>query len=178
MSKHNESPAVERVRTAFERRRKVFARSPATAQGTAVTRVRLQDGVTCEIEDGTWELKADFSEKSGGAGEGPDPGVLGRAGLGSCLAIGYSMYAALRGVPLDELTVEIQADYDARGETAVDDSVTPGYLQVRALVSVTSPASEEDVAAVLAEAERYSPWLTIVRDPVPIVVERSISAAD
>lgn len=178
MSQHTETPAAERVRKALERKQKAFARSPAIAQGTAVTRVQLRDGVTCEIEDGAWKLTADFGEKSGGAGEGPDPGVLGRAGLGSCLAIGYSMYAALRGVPIDELTVEIQADYDARGETAVDDSVTPGYLQVRALVSVTSPAPEEDVAAVLAEAERYSPWLTIVRDPVPIVVERTINAAD
>lgn len=172
------SEAAERVREALERKRKVFARSPSTAQGTAVTRVRLRDGVTCEIEDGAWKLAADFSEKGGGAGEGPDPGVLGRAGLGSCLAMGYAMYAALRGVPLDELTVEVQADYDARGETGVDDSVTPGYLQVRVVVSATSPAPEDEVAAILDEAERYSPWLTIVRDPVPIAVERTIHAAD
>jgi len=35
----------------------------------------------------------------------PTPGVLGRAALGSCLAIGYMMYAAKTGVPLAGLEV-------------------------------------------------------------------------
>jgi hypothetical protein len=76
-------------------------------QGTAVTRVRLVDGLACEIEEGAWKLVADMSPKSGGEGKGPNPGILGRGALGSCLAIGYAMWAARLGVPLTSLEVEV-----------------------------------------------------------------------
>ena len=169
------SDTAARIRTAIERNRKVLARRPSVGQNTAVTRVRVRDGMTCDIEAGSWTLTADMSEKYGGRGEGPDPGVLGRAGLGSCLAIGYMIFAARRGVPIDDLTVEVQADYDVRGELAVDDSVSPAYSEIRLVVEARSSAPEAEVAAVLDEAERYSPWLTIIRDPMNVVVERTIT---
>lgn len=168
------SGSAEGIRTAFERNAKAVGLRPSIGRGTAVTRVRLRDGLTCEIEDGPWSLTADMSEKYGGRRAGPDPGVFGRAGLGSCLAAGYAMWAARLGVPLDELTVEIQADYDARGELGVDDSVSPAYGEVRVLVDVRSPAPEADVAAALAEAERHSPWLHVFRDRIAVRCEATI----
>jgi hypothetical protein len=59
--------------------------NPAAGQGTAVTRTVIRSGVTCDIEDGSWKLIADEMPGDGGAGLGPDPGVFGRAALGSCL---------------------------------------------------------------------------------------------
>jgi len=170
-----ESPRAERIRTALERNAKAVSIRPSIGQGTAVTRVRLGEGLACDIEDGAWSLKADLSEKSGGTREGPDPGVMGRAALGSCLAVGYAMFAARRGVPIDELTVEVQADYDVRGELAVDDSISPAYSEIRLMVKVRSDAPEADVAAMMSEAEKHSSWLHIVRDPMRVVVDTTIS---
>jgi len=168
---------AERIRTAFERNAKAVGLRPSIGQGTAVTRVRLRDGLTCDIRDGAWSLTADMSEKYGGNRAGPDPGVFGRAGLGSCLAAGYAMWAARRGVQIDELTVEIQADYDARGELGVDDTVRPAYSEVRIVVDVKSPASEAEVAAMLEEAERHSPWLQVFREPVSVAREARIASS-
>jgi uncharacterized OsmC-like protein len=86
------------IKTILDRNAKALELRPIIGQGTAVTKVRLTEGLACEIEEGAWNLKADMSEKSGGANTGPNPGVLGRAALGSCLAIGYAMWAARRGV--------------------------------------------------------------------------------
>lgn len=163
--------ATERIRTAFERNAKAVSLRPSVGQGTAVTTVRLRDGLTCEIEDGPWSLTADMSESYGGNAKGPDPGVLGRAGLGSCLAVGYAQWAARRGVPIQELTVEIEADYDARGELGVDDDVSPAYSEVRVVVTVESEAPEAEVCAALSEAEAHSPWLTVFEEPVRVVRE-------
>lgn len=168
-------PVAERIRTAFERSAKAVALRPSKGQGTAVTTMRVENGTTCRIEDGRWSLTADLSESYGGNGEGPDPGVLGRAGLGSCLAAGYVMWAAREGVPIQALTVEVQADYDARGELGVDDSVSPAYSEVRILVAVESEAPEDRVRQVLSKAEDHSPWLRVFREPVPVVREASIS---
>jgi uncharacterized OsmC-like protein len=99
-----------------------------------------------------------MSEKSGGTNAGPNPGVLGRGALGTCLAIGYAMWASRLNVPLTSLTVEVQADYDRRGELGVDESVTPGYTQVRYIVTVESPAPDADVLRVLDTADKFSSY--------------------
>ena len=99
-----------------------------------------------------------MTEKDGGTNAGPNPGVLGRAALGSCLALGYGMWAARLDVPITALEVEIHADYDVRGELGVDDGVRPGYSAIRYVVRVSSPAPEADVRRVIDTADRYSSW--------------------
>lgn len=155
---------LDRIRTAFERNRRAVTLRPSMGQGTAVTRVRVDEDLTCHVEDGQWKLTVGMNEKSGGAGAGPDPGVLGRSALGSCLALGYVMWAARAGVPLDSVEVEIQADYDVRGEYGIDD-VSPTYDEIRYLVTVHSDAPETDIRFVLDKAELHSPYLFMFRNP-------------
>ena len=149
---------TEQLRDILERNAKALSLQPTVGQGTAKTRVRLKPGLECEIEEGSWKLTAGMSEKSGGSNAGPNPGILGRGALGSCLAIGYAMWAARLGVPIKSLDVEVEADYDGRGELGVSDDVPPGYLQVRYRVTVASPAPEDDVRNMIDIADRYSPY--------------------
>ena len=148
----------QRLREILERNVKAVSLRPSVGQGTAKTRVHLKPGLECEIEEGTWKLTAGVGEKSGGTNAGPNPGILGRGALGSCLAIGYAMWAARLGVPIDSLDIEVEADYDSRGELGVADEVPPGYSQVRYTVTVKSPAPEEDVRRMLDIADKYSPY--------------------
>jgi uncharacterized OsmC-like protein len=169
---------AERIRTAIERNVKAVTIRPGIGQGTAVTRVRSLDGLKCEIEEGPWKLTADMSEKTGGDNTAPNPGVLGRGAFGSCLVICYMTWAARLGVPIAGVEVEVQADYDVRGEYAVAD-VRPGYLQVRYIVTVESDAPEADIMRVLDEADAHSSYIDVFRDPgdlrreVHIVAQRS-----
>jgi uncharacterized OsmC-like protein len=117
---------MEKIRTAFERNAKALSLKPAIGQGTAVTSVRMREGLTLDVEEGPWKFTVDMGTKSGGNNAGPNPGVLARGALGSCLAVSYILWAAKRGLPLGSLEVEVQADYDARGYHGVDD-VRPGY---------------------------------------------------
>jgi uncharacterized OsmC-like protein len=166
----------EQIRAAIERNVKAVELRPSIGQGTAVTKVRLREGLACDIQEGPWTLVAGMTEKYGGTKEGPNPGVLGRAALGSCLAIGYAMWAARLGVPIDSLEIEIQADYDVRGELGVSDDVRPGYLEVRYIVTVSSPASTEEVERWLDTADRYSSWRDNIASAVPIVCERRVTS--
>lgn len=165
---------ADEIRTALERNEKAVSLRPSIGQRTAITKVRLGDGLTCAIEDGRWSLTADMPEKYAGAAAGPDPGVYGRAGLGACLAVGYALWAARRGVPLDELELEVHADFDVRGELGLDDDVPPSYSEIRVIVRVESPAPEADVRAVLDEADAHSSWLTNLRRPISVVRETTI----
>jgi uncharacterized OsmC-like protein len=129
-------------------------------KGTAVTKVRTRDGLTCDIEEGAWRMTADMNPKWGGNGEGPTPGTFGRGALGSCLAIGYTMWAAKLGVPISNIEVEVQADYDTRGMCGITE-VPAGYSEVRYLVTITSTAPQEDVLQVLDTADAYSSYFDI-----------------
>ena len=164
-----------RIKTALERNQRAITLRPSIGQGTAVTRVRLQDGSggTCEITDGRWRLIAGMEKGAGGAAAGPDPGVLGRAALGSCLAIGYRGWAAVLGVPVNLITVEVQADYDARGMFGLE-GVSPGWQRLRYIVTVESPAPEADVLRVIEHADARSPLLADFRNPLAITREARI----
>jgi uncharacterized OsmC-like protein len=164
------------VREALERNVKAVSLRPAVGQGTARTTAVLRPGLDCTVTEGPYELKVGMTPKYGGAGTGPNPGVLGRGALASCLAVGYGMWAARLGVPLDALTVEIEADYDVRGELGVADDVRPGYREVRYVVTVESSASEEDVARLLDTADRYSSYRDIFANGVPLRREVRINA--
>lgn len=170
----------DEIRTILERNVKAVSLRPVAGQNTARTKVRLKPGLECEVIEGPWQLTVAMSEKSGGTGTGPNPGVLGRGALGSCLALGYAMWAIRLGVPLDSLEVDVEADYDSRGELGVSDDVPPGYTQVRYTVTVSSPASEADVRRLLDTADRYSPYRDVfarahdVRREIKIVASAGI----
>lgn len=146
------------LREILERNARAVSLRPALGCHTALTTVRLKPGLECEVEEGPWKLTVGVGEKSGGTNAGPSPGVLGRGALGSCLAVGYGMWAARLGVPIDRVEVTVEADYDSRGELGVSDDVPPGYTQVRYRVTVASAAPEADVRRVIDTADKYSPY--------------------
>jgi uncharacterized OsmC-like protein len=148
----------EAIREALERGSKAVSLRPAIGLKTGRTLVRLKPGLECEVTDGAWKLTVGMGPASGGTNAGPGPGTLGRGALGSCLALGYAMWAARLGVPLDGVEVEVQADYDTRGELGLSDDVPPGYTQVRYIVTVTSSAPEEEIHRVIDTADKYSPY--------------------
>jgi uncharacterized OsmC-like protein len=168
---------MDAIRKTFERNSRALALRPGVGRGTAVTRVTLRDGLACEVEEGRWRFVTDMSEKSGGNNEGPNPGILGRAALGACLATGYAMWAANSGVPVASLEVVVEADYDSRGMYGVG-GVAPGYSEIRYVVHVQSPAPEAEVMRVLDEADSHSDFLHLFQRPQNVRREVRITAAE
>ncbi len=149
-----------RIREQFDHIESLLTREPERGRDTAVTRVRLTDGLRCEVSEGPWTLVSDMPDNVGGTESGPTPGVYGRAALGSCLAIGYAMRAAKLGILLHDIRVTVEADFDSGALFGVSD-VPAGYGEVRYEVSVSSPSSEEEVLRVLDEADRHSPYFDV-----------------
>ena len=159
------------IKDALEQRAKQIKASPSIGQGTAVTKVTLHPGLACEVEDAPWKFSAGMTEKYGGRNTGPNPGVYGRAALGTCLAITYGMWAAKMEIPIRSLSVEVRARFDVRGEFGIDDSIRPGYLDIVYVVTVDTDASEADVQRWLDVADAHSSLLDDFRNPVPATRE-------
>lgn len=162
------------IKEAYERNKKLLTIKPSKGQYTTTTSVRLYDGTSCEIEHGPWKFTADIGETEGGNDAGPGPSVLERAALGSCLAIGYSKYAAILDVPIDSLKVEVEAEVDARGAFGID-NVSPGYKALRYRVIVESSASEEAIREVIKKADEHSPVLKNFTSPISVGREVKIA---
>jgi len=159
---------ASRIKEAIDRNVKAVTLRPSVGQGTAKTKATLKAGLAVDVEEGPYRLTVGMHEKYGGTNAGPNPGVFGRASLASCLAIGYGMWAARLGVPIDSLEVVVEADYDVRGELGVSDDVHPGYLEMRYVVHVTSPAPRADVERMLATAEKCSSYVDNFARAVPV----------
>ncbi len=150
-----DSKMVERIKTAWERNGRAIELRPAVGQKTAITKTRVLGGLHVETEEGRWKLVSDGSEKSGGTAVGPDPGFVVRAALGNCLAMGYVTWAAYRNIPIESLEIEMEADFDVRGQHGAE-GIPPGFNEIRYHVRVQSSALEADVRRVIEEADANS----------------------
>jgi uncharacterized OsmC-like protein len=150
----------QEIKEGVIRSTKALTLKPSLGLGTGVSKAKIVNGLTCEITEGNNKLIADMPQSVGGNGNGPTPGVYGRAALGSCLAIGYMMKASLKNIKIDSLEVEIQADYDDGGLFGTS-TAAPGYLEVRYTVTIESDAPEEEILHMLDEADKASPYLDI-----------------
>lgn len=81
------------------------------------------------------------------------------------------------GIALKSLAVDIHADYDVRGELGINDSVRPGYSEMRAVVTIESDAPDSDVRAMMDTADRHSSFLDDFRNPVPVKRELRLNPA-
>lgn len=167
------------LKRSFLRISRAFSKKPSLGRDTYVSTTKINDKLSCEISEGNWRFRADMPREVGGHESASTPGALGRAALGSCLAIGYMLWASRLDVPVTSLEVEIHADSDDAGLFGAAD-IAPGYSEIRYHVLVESPASETDILHMLDEGDKHSPWLDVFTRPVvckrEVVIRKTCSS--
>lgn len=90
--------------------------------------------------------------------------------LAACLGGTMVYHAAARGIVLDSLECTIEGDVDLHGFLGLDETVRPGYQQIRVAFKVTGDF-DDDQLAELASLTRFSPVRDIVSNPVPVAID-------
>ena len=90
------------------------------------------------------------------------------AAFAGCLTSGIATNAALFDVPIDGITVDMEADIDFRGLLGHDKSVRNGFSDIRYTVTIQSPASEEKVRRCKETIDRKSPVGDTIAKPVNV----------
>lgn len=111
-----------------------------------------------------------------GDNEGANPVEYLLHALAGCVTTTFVLHAAARGVKLNRVSTELQGDMDLRGLLALDDTVSPGYEQIRIRMAVDADCSDEELDQLMSFAQAHSPVCTTVCRPVPVVVERVMDA--
>jgi uncharacterized OsmC-like protein len=165
------------IRKIADRHVELLARRPDRGMLTCRTRARSAGGLRCEIEEGPWRIAADMPAKVGGDETAPTPGVLGRAALASCLVISIGTWSARLGIPVGAVEVEVETDFDARGELGMG-QVESGYSDVRCRIALESPAARSEIDRLLDVVQRHSPYLNVFGRAIPVSCSHQITAAE
>ncbi|MFP6774037.1 MAG: OsmC family protein [Alphaproteobacteria bacterium] len=154
------------IKAAADRMMKIFSECPSDGKATKSTVAEMVDGLYCHITDGEFTMTADLPTAMGGDNLGPSAGTLARAGLAACLAGGYAMFFAQRNVPINKLSVEVQADLDFGSVFGLKDTST-GFQELRYIVNVDSPADPAEIMAAIEMNDAGSPVLQSFIKPLP-----------
>ena len=127
--------------------------SSSIVSGVAV----LEEGYRCSFSEGETTLVVDLPEGSGGTGQGPAPGVLGRAALASCIAMGIQSKAASNGIKLSRLSVLVSQEFDD-----LAGSGTPGHpdlpIGTSLNVEIGGDRADASLEALVHEALTHDVW--------------------
>jgi len=93
--------------------------------------------------------------------------------LASCLAVGMSYNAAAQGIELRGLEFDLEGELDLHGFLGLSDEARPGYSDIRVTCRVDSAAPAEKIDELCAYAQRTSPVLDILRNPVAVTITRA-----
>jgi uncharacterized OsmC-like protein len=105
-----------------------------------------------------------------GENRGPNAGEYVLHALAACLTGTLVYHAAARGIALEGLECTVEGDVDLQGFLGLDESVRPGFENVRVAFKATGDFDDEQLAE-LASLTRYSPVRDIVSNPVPVAIE-------
>jgi uncharacterized OsmC-like protein len=107
-----------------------------------------------------------------GDNEGANPVEFLLHALAGCVTTTFVLHAMARGIAIHTLSTELQGDLDLQGLLGLDDTVSPGYEQIRIRMHVTADCSDEEIDDLLAYAQMHSPVCNTVCRPVPVMIER------
>jgi uncharacterized OsmC-like protein len=156
--------------------------NPALGKRTVKVRSTWQRGVKALVEIGPQEIGGqsavpptrkffvtmDAPGGLGGVDAAPTAAESLVGAFAGCLISGVATNAALFDVPIDAITIDMEADIDFRGLFGHDKSVRNGFGDIRYTVTIQSPAPEEKVRRCKETIDRKSPVADTIANPVNV----------
>ena len=166
-----------RMRSAIERDIKAISLRPSIARGQDRMTVVAGPDAVCTASDGHHQLKIDLGEAHGGDGTTPGPGFLVCAALGACMAQACITWAAFFDVPVNRVSVEMLADFDATTSLGLEGDGSCAYTNVRLVIEIDSPAPRADIEHVVDTAAGRDFMLAVFDEAHPVKRELRITNA-
>ncbi len=128
------------------------------------------------------QVQSDMAVELGGTGDQVSPGWLFRAGLASCTATVIAMTAAIEGIELDSLELEVRSRSDSRPVLGISDAdgamIFPGAFDMEMVVRAAARGVAPDALRDLIErACSRSPSGAAIEAATPLRLRIEIEAA-
>jgi len=103
--------------------------------------------------------------------KGSTPVELLLVGLAGCLTAGIASVAQHRGIQLNSVKAIVEADMDIQGILGIDADVRNGFGSIAVKYQIDADATEEDIAAIVAQSQKRSAVFDIITNPTNVNVE-------
>ena len=107
-----------------------------------------------------------------GHNEGANPVEFLLHALAGCVTTTLVLHATARGIRIESISTRMEGDLDLRGLLGLDDSVSPGYEQIRIEMDIRADCTDQELDDLLDYTQQHSPVCNTVCRPVPVVIER------
>jgi uncharacterized OsmC-like protein len=141
---------------------------PANGQTKWSAVTTWKGGFACESTVRSHTVHMNEPEVLGGTDTAPNMVETVLAAYGSCLTVGYTLNAALRGIEIRALRVEVEGDLDLAGFFGISEAVAPGFSGVRATVHLDADADPEAIQALHDYVLKTSPVGSILTRPLQV----------
>ncbi|HVN90182.1 MAG TPA: OsmC family protein [Candidatus Binataceae bacterium] len=165
---------IERVRT-DPAKGMTHWRVSTTWQGQTRSHAEV-DGFGLGDEHVSRRFAIDIDEpyELGGSNRFANPQEYLIAALNACMTVGYVAQCAVRGITLEDLTIETEGEIDLRGFLGIDPTVPAGYSSLRYKVHIkgdgTKQQFEEIHEAVMATSPNfYNLSRSVALNPILVV---------
>lgn len=150
---------------------------PEVGQTVWQAKTSWQRGFQSQAQIRTFTISMDEPSALGGSDTAPNMVEVVLGAYGCCLTTGYVMNAALRGIELEGIEIDVAGDLDLNGFFGLNAEVWPGYTDIRARIRLTAPhATKEQLRALHAVVTSTSPVGSILERPVRVSTELELSS--
>lgn len=147
----------------------------ANAQVLFSAAAQTQGTVGSEITLGQYRVQVDEPPALGGDNTAPNPVEYYLASLLSCQVVTYRFWAQRLGVQVDTLSARAEGDLDVRGFFGIDESVRPGFTEVRVVVDVAGPETPERYRQVQRAVDAHCPVLDLTLNSTPVTTSLNVT---
>ncbi|MCA8882161.1 MAG: OsmC family protein [Rhodobacteraceae bacterium] len=118
----------------------------------------------------TFTIESDHPEVFAAADSAPTPPEIVLAALASCLTGGVAAVAQHRGIKLHSVRAIVEGDIDVRGILGMDPEIRNGFSQIRVSFEISADASDDDIAALVAQSQKRSAVFDMLTNPTNVSV--------
>ncbi len=148
--------------------------NPSAAKTVWKAETEWKKGLRSEARIRTHTVPMDEPEQLGGTDTAPNMVEVVLGAYGCCLTTGLVANAAMMGIELDEISIEIEGDLDLQCFLGLKspEEACPGYTCVRAKVHLSSStSSDEELQRLYDKAVPTSPVGSILTRPIELQTE-------
>ena len=118
-----------------------------------------------------YSYDTDHPEIFASADKGSTPVEFVLVGLAGCLTAGIASVAQNRNIQLNSVRATIEAPMDIQGILGIDSDVRNGFDSITVKYDIDADATEEEIAALVAQSQKRSAVFDIITNPTNVNVE-------
>lgn len=146
-----------KLKEIVSRRIEFFKKKPEAAIYRPKVSSRHINGLYTETAVREHTVKADYGEAAGGTNLAPNPIELLLAAFAACIESAFYEFAVHEGLSVDSMSVDVEGRLDLRGLFMVDESVTPGFSDIKYIFNIKSGEDRDKVRRLAEKVIAHCP---------------------